>query len=73
MWNYEKRLQYPVHITRTNAKAAQIIMSQCIHALSDPALFNGKPGCHWHIDRYRDIRYDSDHYLNTYKMHYLDA
>lgn len=28
MWNYEKRLQYPVHITRTNAKAAQIIMSQ---------------------------------------------
>lgn len=28
MWNYEKRLQYPVHITRTNPKAAQIIMSQ---------------------------------------------
>lgn len=28
MWNYEKRLQYPVNITRCNAKAAQIILSQ---------------------------------------------
>lgn len=28
MWNYERRLQYPVNITRSNAKAAQIIMSQ---------------------------------------------
>ena len=28
MWNYEKRLQYPVNITRPNAKAAQIIISQ---------------------------------------------
>ena len=28
MWNYEKRLQYPVKITQTNAKAAQIIISQ---------------------------------------------
>ena len=28
MWNYEKRLQYPVKITQTNAKAAQIILSQ---------------------------------------------
>ena len=28
MWNYEKRLQYPVKITHTNAKAAQIIISQ---------------------------------------------
>ena len=28
MWNYEKRLQYPVHITRTKAKPAQIIMRQ---------------------------------------------
>lgn len=28
MWNYEKRLQYPVNITRPNAKIAQIIMSQ---------------------------------------------
>ena len=28
MWNYEKRLQYPVRITRCNAKIAQIIMSQ---------------------------------------------
>ncbi len=28
MWNYEKRLQYPVKISKCNAKAAQIIMSQ---------------------------------------------
>lgn len=28
MWNYEKRLQYPVNITRCNPKIAQIIMSQ---------------------------------------------
>ena len=28
MWNYEKRLQYPVNITQPNAKLAQFIMSQ---------------------------------------------
>lgn len=28
MWNYEKRLEYPVKITNTNPKIAQIIMSQ---------------------------------------------
>lgn len=28
MWNYEKRLQYPVKITQTNPKIAQIIISQ---------------------------------------------
>ncbi len=28
MFNYEKRLQYPVNITRPDAKAAQIIISQ---------------------------------------------
>ena len=28
MWNYEKRLQYPVNIKNPNAKLAQIIMSQ---------------------------------------------
>ena len=28
MWIYEKRLQYPVKITQTNAKLAQVIMSQ---------------------------------------------
>lgn len=28
MWNYEKRLQYPVNITTPNAKAAQFIASQ---------------------------------------------
>ncbi len=28
MWNYEKRLQYPVKITQPNAKLAQVIISQ---------------------------------------------
>ncbi len=28
MWNYEKRLQYPVKITKCDPKAAQIIISQ---------------------------------------------
>lgn len=28
MWNYERRLQYPVKITRCNPQAAKIIMSQ---------------------------------------------
>lgn len=28
MWNYEKRLQYPIHITTSNAKLAQFIISQ---------------------------------------------
>jgi spore coat protein JC len=28
MWNYERRLEYPVHITHPNAKIAQVIMTQ---------------------------------------------
>ena len=28
MWNYEKRLQYPVKITQTNPEIAQVIISQ---------------------------------------------
>ena len=28
MWNYEKRLQYPVNITKTNPRLAQVIISQ---------------------------------------------
>lgn len=28
MWNYEKRLQFPVNITQPNARIAQVIMSQ---------------------------------------------
>ncbi len=28
LWNYEKRLQYPVNITQTNPKIAQVIISQ---------------------------------------------
>ncbi len=28
MWQYEKKLEYPVNIKRPDAKAAQIIISQ---------------------------------------------
>lgn len=28
MWNYEKRLQYPVNISKPNPKMAQVIISQ---------------------------------------------
>lgn len=28
MWNYEKRLQYPINITQTNPQMAQVIISQ---------------------------------------------
>lgn len=28
MWNYEKRLQYPIHIKTPNAKIAKIILTQ---------------------------------------------
>lgn len=28
MWNYEKRLEFPVKITQTNPKIAQIIITQ---------------------------------------------
>lgn len=28
MWQYEKKLQYPVHITNPNPKIAQLIISQ---------------------------------------------
>lgn len=28
MWNYEKRLQFPVHITKTCPKTASLIISQ---------------------------------------------
>lgn len=28
MWNYEKRLQYPVHISNPNPQLAQLIITQ---------------------------------------------
>jgi spore coat protein JC len=28
MWNYEKRLEYPVNVKNPDAKAAKVIMSQ---------------------------------------------
>ena len=51
MWKYEKRLQYPVNITRPNAEMAKVIISQfggpdgevCGNALSVPALFEHEP------------------------------
>lgn len=36
MWNYEKRLQYPVNISRPNAEIAKVIISQF-----------GGPYCRW--------------------------
>ena len=30
MWNYEKRLQYPVNIKNPNPKMAQLIISQFV-------------------------------------------
>ena len=31
MWNYEKRLQYPVRITQTNPRLAQVITVSYTH------------------------------------------
>lgn len=28
MWNYEKKLQFPIHIKQADARSAKIIMSQ---------------------------------------------
>lgn len=47
MWNYEKRLQYPVNIMKPNAKLAKVIMSQ----------FGGPDGELWASQRYLSQRY----------------
>ncbi len=52
MWNYEKRLQYPVKITRTNPKLAKIIISQ----------FGGPDG-----ELAASMRYLSQRYTMPYK------
>lgn len=52
MWIYEKRLQYPVKITQTNPKIAQIIMSQ----------FGGPDG-----ELAASMRYLSQRYTMPYK------
>ena len=52
MWNYEKRLQYPVKITRTNPKIAQVIISQ----------FGGPDG-----ELAASMRYLSQRYTMPYK------
>jgi hypothetical protein len=52
MWNYEKRLQYPVKITQTNPKIAQVIISQ----------FGGPDG-----ELAASMRYLSQRYSMPYK------
>lgn len=52
MWNYEKRLQYPVKIGQTNPKLAQIIISQ----------FGGPDG-----ELGASMRYLSQRYTMPYK------
>ena len=52
MWNYEKRLQYPVKITQTNPKLAKIIISQ----------FGGPDG-----ELAASMRYLSQRYTMPYK------
>lgn len=52
MWNYEKRLQYPVKISKCNPKAAQIVMSQ----------FGGPDG-----ELAASLRYLSQRYVQPYK------
>ena len=52
MWNYEKRLQYPVKITQPNAKIAQVIISQ----------FGGPDG-----ELAASMRYLSQRYTMPYK------
>lgn len=52
MWNYEKRLQYPVKITHTNPKIAQVIISQ----------FGGPDG-----ELAASMRYLSQRYTMPYK------
>ena len=52
MWNYEKRLQYPVRITQTNPRLAQVIISQ----------FGGPDG-----ELGASMRYLSQRYTMPYK------
>lgn len=52
MWRYEKRLQYPVKITKTNPKMAQVIISQ----------FGGPDG-----ELAASMRYLSQRYTMPYK------
>lgn len=52
MWNYEKRLQYPINITQTNPQMAQVIISQ----------FGGPDG-----ELAASMRYLSQRYTMPYK------
>ena len=52
MWNYEKRLQYPVKITQTNPQMAQVIITQ----------FGGPDG-----ELAASMRYLSQRYTMPYK------
>lgn len=53
MWNYEKRLQYPVNIKKPDAKAAKIIITQ----------FGGPDG-----ELAASMRYLSQRYTMPYKQ-----
>ncbi len=52
MWSYEKQLEYPVNITQTNPKLAQVIISQ----------FGGPDG-----EAAASLRYLSQRYTMPYK------
>ena len=52
MWNYEKRLQYPVNISQTNPKLAMVIISQ----------FGGPDG-----ELSASMRYLSQRYVMPYR------
>ena len=56
MWNYEKRLQYPVKITQTNPKMAQVIISQ----------FGGPDG-----ELAASMRYLSQRYTMPYMLFFV--
>ena len=60
MWNYEKRLQFPVKISKPDPKAAQIIITQFggpdVYALSVPTVHHALQGSHRNSDRYRNRR-----------------
>ena len=53
MWNYEKRLQYPVNITKCNAQIAKVIITQ----------FGGPDG-----ELSASMRYLSQRYAMPYGM-----
>ncbi len=69
MWNYEKRLQYPVKITRCDPKAAMIIASQYGGLYSDSSkLFLGK----LNYTKYFLFIYPILPFFSTFAYHLID-